>query len=146
MTAVAVRFQELKDLGVEFWAISTDTVFTHKAWQEKELSQMVPGGMPYPMLSDQAGKIGRLYGVYDEESGLDKRGRFLIDPDGILVAMEILQDAVGRNVGELLRQVKACQHVRNTQEATPANWEPGKTALKPGAEMVGRVCDFWSPD
>ncbi len=146
MTAVAVRYQELKDLGVEFWAISTDTVFTHKAWQEKELSQMVAGGMPYPMLSDQAGKIGRLYGVYDEETGMDKRGRFLIDPDGILVAMEVLQDAVGRNIGELIRQVKACQHVRSTQEATPANWEPGKTTLKPGAEMVGRVCNFWSPD
>lgn len=125
-------------------AISTDSHFIHKAWQEKELSQMVDGGVPYPMLSDAGGKIGRLYGVYNEKSGMDQRGRFLIDPDGNVVAMEILTEGVGRNVVELLRQVKACQHVRSTQEATPSDWQPGQTTLKPGAALVGRVCDFWS--
>ena len=64
--------------------MSTDSRFSHKIWQEEELSKMVPGGVPYPMLSDAGGRIGSIYGVYDEEAGVDVRGRFLIDPDGTL--------------------------------------------------------------
>ena len=127
-------------------AISIDSPFTHKEWQEGELSKMVPGGLPYPMLSDTGGRVGELYDVYDEANGVDIRGRFLIDPDGILQAMEVLAPAVGRNVAEMIRQIKACRFVRDTGEATPAGWEPGKKSLKPGAELVGKVCDIWSPD
>ena len=64
--------------------MSTDSRFTHKIWQEEELSKMVPGGVPFPMLSDPGGEIGKVYGVYDEGAGVDIRGRFLIDPDGII--------------------------------------------------------------
>ncbi len=71
---------------------------------------MVEGGIPYPMLSDQGGKIGELFGVYDEEGGVDIRGRFIIDPEGIVQAAEILTPPVGRNPEELLRQIKAYQH------------------------------------
>ena len=146
MTAVAVRYQDLQSLGAEILAISVDSPYTHKVWQEGELAKMVPGGLPYPMLSDPGGRIGQLYGVYDEEAGVDIRGRFLIDPDGIVQAMEILAPAIGRNVAEMIRQVKACQHVRDTGEATPAGWEPGKKALKPDSELSGKVCEIWSPE
>ncbi len=62
-------------------AMSTDSRFVHKMWQEEELSKMVDGGVPFPMLSDAGGKIGAVYGVYDEAAGVDIRGRFIIDPD-----------------------------------------------------------------
>jgi peroxiredoxin (alkyl hydroperoxide reductase subunit C) len=146
LTQVALKYQELQDLGVAFFSVSTDTHFTHKAWQDHELSKLVAGGLPYPMLSDANGHIGRLYGVYDEASGLDNRGRFIIDPDGIVVGIELTQAGVGRSVAELLRQIKACQYVRGTGEATPSGWEPGKATLKPGRDLVGKVCDFWTPD
>lgn len=81
---------------------------------------MVPGGVPFPMLSDAGGRVGAVYGVYEEGAGVDIRGRLLIDPDGIVQAMEVLTPPVGRNVEELLRQVKAFQHVRRTGEATPS--------------------------
>ena len=131
---------------MEVLAISTDSRFVHKAWQENELSKMVEGGIPYPMLTDAGGRIGRLYAVYDEEAGVDMRGRFLIDPDGVIQAMEVLAPAVGRSVAELLRQIKACQRVRATAEATPSDWEPGKATLKPGADLVGKVCEVWEPE
>jgi peroxiredoxin (alkyl hydroperoxide reductase subunit C) len=98
------------------------------------------------MLSDTGGRVGGLYDVYDEANGVDIRGRFLIDPDGVVQAMEVLAPAVGRNVAEMIRQIRACQFVRKTGEATPAGWEPGKKSLKPGDELVGKVCDIWSPD
>ncbi len=146
MTAVAARYEEIKSLGAEVLAISVDSPYTHKVWQESELSKIIPGGLPYPMLSDPGGRIGQVYGVYDEEGGVDLRGRFLIDPEGILQAIEILAPAVGRNVAEMIRQVKACQHVQQTGEVTPAGWEPGKKALKPETQLAGKVCEIWSPE
>jgi len=127
-------------------SISTDSVFTHKVWQEEELSKMVDGGFPFPMLSDSSGAIGQMYGVYDEGAGVDIRGRFIIDPDGIIQAMEVLTPPVGRKVDELIRQLKAFQHVRATGEVTPAGWEPGKPTLKPGPALVGKVWEAWNVD
>jgi alkyl hydroperoxide reductase subunit AhpC len=136
----------LKELGVKVLSVSTDSRFTHKIWNEVELSKMVEGGIPFPMLSDQGGRIGTVYGVYDEAAGVDIRGRFLIDPDGLIQAMEVLTPPVGRNVSELIRQVKAFQHVRATGEATPSGWQPGKPTLKPGPDLVGRVWEAWKPE
>jgi len=136
----------LKELGVEVLSVSTDSRFTHKIWNEEELSKMVGGGIPYPMLSDQGGRIGTVYGVYDKAAGVNIRGRFIIDPDGIIQAMEVLTPSVGRNVSELIRQVKAFQHVRATGEATPSGWEPGKPTLKPGPDLVGKVWEAWKTE
>ena len=125
--------------------MSVDSVFVHKMWQEEELSKMIEGGVPYPMLSDQGGRIGTVYGVYDEAAGVNIRGRFLIDPDGVIQAAETLTPPVGRNPNELIRQVQAFQHVRETGEATPSGWTPGQTTLKPGPDLVGKVWKVWKP-
>jgi alkyl hydroperoxide reductase subunit AhpC len=146
LTAVAAKYEELKALGVQVLSLSTDSRFTHKIWQEVELSKMVPGGVPYPMLSDAGGKIGAVYGIYDEDAGVDIRGRFIIDPDGVIQAMEVLTPPVGRNVAEFIRQVQAFKHVRETGEATPSGWQPGKPTLKPGPNLVGKVWEVWKPE
>ena len=127
-------------------SVSTDSRFTHKMWNEMELSKMVKGGIPFPMLSDQGGRIGTVYGVYEEAAGVNIRGRFIIDPDGIIQAMEVMTPSVGRNMKETIRQVKAFQHVRQTGEVTPAEWEPGKPTLTPGPDLVGRVWEVWQPE
>lgn len=133
-------------MGVEVFAISTDSRFSHKIWQEEELSKMVEGGVPFPLLSDAGGRVGTIYGVYDEDAGVDIRGRFLIDPDFNIRAMEVMTPEVGRNVMELIRQIKAFQHVRATGEVTPAGWQPGKATLTPGPELAGKVWKIWKPD
>jgi len=125
--------------------MSTDSRFTHKIWNEVELSKMVDGGIPFPMLSDAGGRIGTVYGVYEEAAGVNIRGRFIIDPDGIIQAMEVLTPSVGRRVAETIRQIKAFQHVAKTGEATPAGWEPGKKTLKPSPDLAGRVWEVWKP-
>jgi peroxiredoxin (alkyl hydroperoxide reductase subunit C) len=146
LSAVAVKYDQLKAMDAEVLSISTDSRFSHKIWQEGELSELVEGGVPFPMLSDQGGRVGTIYGVYDEAAGVNIRGRFIIDPDGIIQAMEVLTPSVGRNVSELLRQLKAFQHVRATGEATPSGWQPGKPTLKPGPDLVGRVWEVWKTD
>ena len=144
---MAVKVPELQKLGVQVLAMSTDSRFGHKIWQEEELSKMVDGGVPYPMLSDQTGEIGKMYGVYDEASGVDIRGRFIIDPDGVIQAMEVLTPPVGRRAAESIRQLQAFHLVRESggAEATPAGWEPGDPTLTPGPDLVGKVWEVWNP-
>jgi len=137
--------KEFKKLGVIVLSMSTDSRFVHKIWQEEELSKMVEGGVPFPMLSDAGGKIGSIYGVYDEAAGVDIRGRFIIDPDFVIRAMEVLTPEVGRNPHELVRQIKAFQHVVATGEVTPSGWEPGGVTLNPGPDLVGKVWEVWKP-
>jgi len=106
---------------------------------------MVKGGLVFPMLSDAGGKVGAIYGVYDEAAGVDIRGRFIIDPDFVVRAMEVLTPEVGRNPDELIRQIKAFQHVRQTGEVTPSGWQPGQATLKPSPALVGMVWEAWKP-
>jgi len=145
LAAVAAIYDDLKAMDVVVLAMSTDSRFVHKIWQEQELSKMVDGGVPFPMLSDGGGKVGTVYGVYDEAAGVDIRGRFIIDPDFVIRAMEVLTPEVGRNPKELVRQVQAFQHVRATGEVTPSGWEPGEVTLTPGPALVGRVWEVWKP-
>ena len=132
-------------MGVEVLSVSVDSMFVHKMWNDHELSKMVEGGIPYPMLSDQDGSIGKAYGIYDEDAGIETRGRFIIDPDGNVQAYEVLTPPVGRNVSESIRQIKAFQLVRASKgtEATPSGWQPGKAVLKPGPDLVGNVWKVW---
>ncbi len=146
MSAVAVKYPELKAMDVEVLAMSVDSRFSHKIWQEEELSKMVKGGVPFPLLTDPGGNVGEVYGIYDESAGVDIRGRFIIDPEGTIRAMEVLTAEVGRNVAELIRQIKAFQHVVATGEVTPSGWQPGKPTLTPGPSLVGKVWTVWKPE
>jgi alkyl hydroperoxide reductase subunit AhpC len=129
--------------------MSTDSMFVHKMWVDNELSKMITAKtVPFPMLSDGGGNVGKMYGVYDEAAGVDVRGRFLIDPDGNVQAFEVLTPPVGRNVNETLRQIQAFQLVRESKgtQATPSGWKPGKPVLKPGPDLVGKVWQTWTVD
>lgn len=132
-------------MGVEVLTASVDSVFVHKMWNDHELSKMVNKDIPFPMLSDQDGSIGKKYGIYDEDAGIETRGRFIIDPDGVVQGFEVLTPPVGRNISESMRQVKAFQLVRESKgtEATPSGWKPGKKTLKPSPDLVGNVWKEW---
>lgn len=106
---------------------------------------MVGHDVPFPMVSDQGGKIGTLYDVYDVEGGVNVRGRFLIDPEGVIQAAEILSPPVGRNPAELLRQIKAYQHHQKTGEVMPSGWTEGGKTLTPSPALAGKVWQVWQP-
>ncbi len=110
-------------------------------WNDKELKEASGKDMPFPMLSDQNGNIGKQYGVYDEEAGINGRAKFIIDPDGVLQGFEVLTPALGRSVSETLRQIRALRVIRDSQgkSACPSDWKEGDETLTPGEDLVGNV-------
>ncbi len=125
--------------------VSIDSPFVHKAWMEQELHKMATPKVKFPMASDVSGKIGTLYGVYDEEQYLDHRGCFIVDPDGIVQSVLINNPSVGRSYEELFRLLTGLIHVRkNNNEALPCDWMPGDKVLVPSADMVGKIHGVWN--
>ncbi len=94
----------------------------------------------YHMGSDPAGKLARVFGVYDGNSGLAQRGSFIINPEGVLVGTEVNHLDVGRNSEELLRKLQAnIYKSAHPEEVCPAQWRPGEKAMRPAPEYVGRA-------
>jgi len=118
--------------------VSNDTQFVHLAWHrsEKELA-----GVQFSMGADPTGKLGRMFGVYDDGSGLTLRGTFIINPQGQLMNSEVNFYNLGRNIDELMRKFKANLYLsKKTNEGCPSKWkDEGDATLTPGPEMVGRV-------
>jgi len=99
------------------------------------------------MLSDPQGAIGSLYSVFDEQKQVDARGRFLIDPEGVVRSMEIITDVAGRNVTEILRQLRALHYNRATGDFMPCGWEPGKPTIPVEPETTGEdphIAERWN--
>ncbi len=117
--------------------MSSDTKFVHLAWQKEE---KLLENVTYPMGADPAGRLSRLFGVYDEEAGLALRGTFIINPEGKLLASEVNYYNVGRNSDELIRKLRANVYLSGrSEEVCPAKWVEGSKTLKPSEEMVGKV-------
>jgi peroxiredoxin (alkyl hydroperoxide reductase subunit C) len=127
-------------VNAEVITVSTDTKFVHLAWQREE---KMLAKVKFPMGADPTGRLSRLFGVYDEESGLALRGTFIINPAGTVMNTEVNYYNLGRNVDEILRKVSANIHLAaNPAEGCPAQWRhEGDITLKPSAKMVGRVAD-----
>ena len=118
------HYDEFKSLGVEIYAISTDSHFCHKAWHD---SSDTINKIRYPMISDNTLMISRSFIVLREGEGRADRGTFIVDPDGIIQAMEITSEGIGRDATDLMRKVKAAQYVRaHPDEVCPAKWQEGE--------------------
>lgn len=147
LAAAAVKYPAFRELGSEVLAVSTDTLEAHRDFQEKELSRFVSGGARFPLVSDPSGTVGSLYGLYDARRKTERRGHFLIDPDGIIQSIEVLAAPLGRSMAEILRQLRALREHRATGRMTPCGWEPGKPTLKAVDEAGERIPPWenWKP-
>ena len=79
------------DAGVRVLAISTDPVFSLKAFREKE-------GFDFALLSDfwPHGEVAKAYGVFNERAGMALRGTFLVDAEGRVAFAEVNQPGDAR--------------------------------------------------
>jgi peroxiredoxin len=134
---VADHYDEFQKMGVEIYSVSTDTHFTHKAWHD---ASDTIRKIRYTMIGDPVGTLTRNFDCMRDEMGLADRGTFIVDPDGVIQAVEITAEGIGRNAEDLLRKVKAAQYVRNHPgEVCPAKWQEGEATLSPSLDLVGKI-------
>lgn len=134
---LADNYADFQKLGVEIYAVSTDTHFSHKAWHD--VSPAIKK-IDYVMVGDPTHAISRNFEVLIEEAGLADRGTFVIDPAGKIQIIEVNAGGIGRDAKELLRKVKAAQYVASHPgEVCPAKWQEGEKTLAPSLDLVGKI-------
>ena len=119
------RLEDFKKLNTEILGVSTDSVFSHRAWVKAPVSEGGLGGLNYPLASDMTKQVSRDYGVLIEEKGFALRGLFIIDAEGTLRYQVVTDENVGRSVDETLRVLQALQ----TGGLCPIDWHPGDRTL-----------------
>jgi len=89
-------------LNAEILQISADTIPSLKVWAEQL------GGLPFPLLSDYwpHGGIGKAYGVFNEERGMDKRSAFVLDGQGVIRYAKVYEPGTIPESKELLEQLR----------------------------------------
>lgn len=131
------EYEDLKTLGAEVISVSTDTVYTHKAWHDHSPAI---GAITYPMAADPSHELSESFGLLIDSEGIALRGTFVINPEGKICLAEINDNSIGRNAKELVRKVKAAKFVSEHDGLVcPANWEEGGDTLTPGLDLVGKI-------
>jgi alkyl hydroperoxide reductase subunit AhpC len=96
--------------------ISVDDAETHRRWA------LELGGLSYPLVADEGGKLARQFGVFDEHENAAMRATFILDGSRCIVYAIASAMNVGRSVSETLRVVRALRSGR----LCPADWQPGQ--------------------
>lgn len=75
---------EYTDAGVQVLAISTDPVFSLKAWRDQQ-------GFGFSLLSDfwPHGQTSQAYGAFNDKAGMPVRATFLVDAGGKVAFAEV---------------------------------------------------------
>ena len=134
---LADNYDEFQNLGVEIYAVSTDSHWTHKAFHK---SSDVVSKVQYTMISDDQFKLSKQFKVLRKGEGRSDRGTFIVDPNGVIQAYEITSEGIGRDAQDLLRKVKAAQYVYdNPDEVCPAKWQEGDDTLTPSLDLSGKI-------
>lgn len=133
---MAAHAEDFAKEGATIVSVSSDSVFTHKAWHETSDAVKT---VTFAMAGDTTHEFAETFGV-DGEDGLPLRGSFIIDPEGVLRVAHVHSPGIGRNATELLRILRAAKFVHeHGDKVCPANWEPGKDTLTPGMDLVGKI-------
>lgn len=113
------------------FGISGDDVETHLRWLATPQADGGIQGIEFPLLADPGLKIAKKFGVVSCDGTLALRATFIIAKDGIIRAMTLNDDAVGRNIEEYVRMIDALNFYKQTNGLLcPANWRPGEPGIK----------------
>lgn len=134
---MADMYESFTKEGAEILSFSTDTVFVHKAWHDQ--SETIKK-IKYPMGADPTHEVAELFGVLIPEEGLARRGTFIVNPEGVIVSVEVNDNSIGRAAKETLRKLKAAKYVSaHPGNVCPASWDEGDDTLTPGLGLVGKI-------
>jgi len=137
MKDLADQKASFDEMGVEVLSVSTDSVFSHKAWLKAE---KLMENFEYKMMADWNLEVSDIYNVLDEKAWMAWRWTFIVDPDWVLRGIEVTSWAQGRNSEELLRKIQGLQFMReNPTQACPARWATWAKTLTPSIKMTWEV-------
>ncbi len=89
-------------MNCEILQISADPAPSLKGWAEKL------GGVPFPLLSDYwpHGAVGKAYGIFNEERGMDKRAAYVVDAKGVVRYAKVYPQGTIPESPELLAELR----------------------------------------
>ncbi len=93
-------FEEFEKLDAEVIGISSDSVESHKSFAKKH-------NLPFTLLSDEGGKVRKLYEVPNTLGIFPGRVTYVIDQEGIVRHIFSSQVAVERHVDEALEVLES---------------------------------------
>lgn len=126
LTTFSDRYEDFQGIGADIIGVSTDSVYSHRAWINTPRDKGGVAELKYPLASDSTKQVARDYGVLIEDKGIALRGLFVIDPEGILRYKVIHDLNIGRSAEETLRVIQALQ----TGGLCQAEWKPGQETIK----------------
>lgn len=126
LTTFSDRYDDFAGIGADIIGVSTDSVYSHRAWLQTPREKNGVEGLRYPLAADVTKTVSRDYGVLIEDKGIALRGLFVIDPEGILRYKVVHDLNVGRSAEETIRVIQALQ----TGGLCQAEWRPGQETLK----------------
>jgi peroxiredoxin (alkyl hydroperoxide reductase subunit C) len=125
LTTFSDRSEDFQAIGADVIGVSTDSVFSHRAWLQTPRDKGGVADLKYPLAADSTKTVARDYGVLIEDKGIALRGLFVIDPEGVLRYKVIHDLNIGRSAEETLRVIQALQ----TGGLCQAEWKPGQKTI-----------------
>lgn len=135
--ALQAKMEELEKRDVRVYAISVDSIHSHRAWLSTPKSKGGVQGVTYTLISDMQRQLTEGFGVLDEQDGVALRGTFILDRENVVQHMTINNLSFGRNMDEIVRMVDAIRFVEeNGDQVCPANWVSGEKTMQATPEST----------
>ena len=121
-------YDKFKEINAELLGLSIDSNPSHLAWAHN-IYQNSKVTIPFPIISDNLGKIASLYNMKYTNDTSTVRSVYIIDPNGIIRVILTYPKEIGRNIFEILRILEALQISDKKNVLTPANWHMGDLVI-----------------
>merc|ERR1711881_702882 len=146
ITPFSNRMEEFKKLNCEVLAISTDSVYSHKAFfKASKADGGLDGRCNIPLLADRSGKISKKYGVFDAEEGIARKALVIIDDRGTARHMVASSLPIDKVIDDTLKVITTFQSKSlgsgSGYDVTPSNFPITKSRHSLVAKHVTK--DKW---
>merc|ERR1712088_172366 len=126
-TPFCKRVDDFKKLNCAVLAMSTDSVYSHKAFvKASKADGGLEGKCNIPLLADRSGKISKKYGVFDAEEGIARKALVIIDDRGTARHMVASSLPIDKVIDDTLKVITTFQSKSlgsgSGYDVTPSNF------------------------
>merc|ERR1712226_1570591 len=127
ITPFCKRVDDFKKLNCAVLAMSTDSVYSHKAFVKASRADGgLEGKCDIPLLADRSGKISKKYGVFDAEEGIARKALVIIDDRGVARHMVASSLPIDKVIDDTLKVITTFQSKSVSSgsgyDVTPSNF------------------------